>query len=247
MNCPGRTGTRMKVGMTLGSMPLKQCGSCASELLLFTRYPTEGAVKMRLATEIGAARAAAAHDVMTHHCLAVADAAAAMTGALLRVMITGATLGNAAAWLGGQRSLIDQGDGGLGDRVHRALDAALQQGARRVVVIGADCPALTPALIADGFTLLEKHDVTLGPAIDGGFYLLGIAAGAAGYLPGLMDDLPWGTGQVRARLEENARHCGATVAHLAPLNDIDTLADIDPCRWPWLAEAAGLLHGAAVI
>ncbi|MBY0519687.1 MAG: TIGR04282 family arsenosugar biosynthesis glycosyltransferase [Sphingomonas sp.] len=209
-------------------------------LLFFTRYPTPGGVKSRLAEEIGAARAADAHDVMARFCLAAADGAAAVMGASVRVLITGATLEDGAAWLGNHRTLVDQGGGGLGDRVHRALVASFKQGARRIVVMGADCPALTPALIAQGFALLDACDVALGPAVDGGFYLLGLAADASHHLPSLMADLPWGTDAARAALERNAADSGARIGMLPLHRDIDTLADIDPVRWPWLAAVTGL-------
>ncbi len=209
-------------------------------LLFFTRYPTPGSVKSRLAEEIGTVRAAAAHDAMARYCLAAADGAAAAIGACVRVLITGATLEDAAIWLGNHRTLIDQGDGGLGDRVHRALVASVRQGARRIVVMGADCPALTPALIAQGFGLLDGRDVALGPAVDGGFYLFGVAADSAHHLPALMADLPWGTDAARAVLERNAATSGARIGKLPLHHDIDTLADIDPVRWPWLVAATGL-------
>lgn len=208
-------------------------------LLFFTRYPTPGRVKSRLAEQIGADRAAAAHDVMTRFCLAAADGAAAAMGASVRVMITGATADEAAAWLGDHRTLIDQGGGGLGDRVHRAVRSSAEQGAGRIVVMGADCPALTSALIVQGFALLDRHDVVLGPTLDGGFYLFGLAARAAHHLPALMAGLPWGTDAARAALERNAAATGALIGMLPLHQDIDMLADIDPLRWPWLAAVTG--------
>lgn len=209
-------------------------------LLFFTRYPTPGSVKSRLAEQIGGAKASAVHDVMARYCLSAADRAAAATGASVRVLITGASLQDGAAWLGNHRCLMDQGDGGLGDRVHRALVASIRQGARRIVIMGADCPALTPALIAHGFALLDECDVALGPAVDGGFYLFGLATGAARHLPALLADLPWGTNAARAVLERNAAGSGARIGMLPLHHDIDMLADIDPARWPWLAAVAGL-------
>lgn len=209
-------------------------------LLFFTRYPTPGSVKSRLAEEIGIAKATAAHDAMARYCLSAADGAAAAMGASLRVLITGATLEDGASWVGNHRCVIDQGDGGLGDRVHRAFVASVRQGAKRIVVMGADCPALTPALIAQGFALLDGYDVALGPAADGGFYLFGLAANAAHHLPALMADLPWGTDAARSVLERNAAGSGARIGMLPLHHDIDTLADIDPVRWPWLAAIAGL-------
>lgn len=213
-------------------------------LLFFTRFPQSGEVKSRLAMAIGDARALAVHDAMAHHCLAEAEAAAASVGASLRVLITGASLAEAAHWLGNRYRLVDQGDGDLGVRVERALRSSIRQGAGRIVVVGSDCPALTPSLILTAFDVLTINPVTLGPAVDGGFYLLGIDADLATVLPLLLADLPWGTSRARARLQQNADELHTTIGLLPILGDVDTLADIDVDRWPWLAAAAGLLPQA---
>lgn len=214
-------------------------------LLFFTRFPQAGAVKARLAIEIGSANAMAAHDAMTHFCLAAADVATATIDASLHVLTTGASRAEAAGWLGMGHRYVDQGDGDLGDRVARALHHAIEQGARRIVVLGSDCPALSSDAIVAGFHLLTSHDVALGPAADGGFYLLGINAGLADRLSLLLVDLPWGTDCARSVLEQNAMRHGIRIGRLPLLSDVDRLADIDALRWPWLAAAAGLFPKAA--
>lgn len=217
----------------------------ADHLLFFTRFPHAGAVKARLATDIGNANALAAHDAMTRYCLDAADAAAVTMGASLHLLTTGASPAAAADWLGMGHRYIDQGDGDLGDRVARALRHSIARGARRIVVVGSDCPALSAEDIVAGFQLLTSHDVALGPATDGGFYLLGINANLALRLSLLLVDLPWGTDCARSVLERNAMRHGIRIGRLPLLSDVDRLADIDPIRWPWLAAAAGLLPQAA--
>lgn len=217
----------------------------ADHLLFFTRYPQAGAVKARLATEIGEANALAAHDAMTQYCLAAADAAATTIGASLHVLTTGGSRTEAAAWLGARHLYVDQGDGDLGDRVARGLRDSIERGAKRIVVVGSDCPALSPDIIVAGFHVLTSHDVALGPAADGGFYLLGINADLAPRLSLLLADLPWGTDGARSVLERNAMRHGIRIGRLPLLSDVDRLGDIDPMRWPWLAAAAGLWPKAA--
>lgn len=209
-------------------------------LLFFTRFPTPGVVKSRLAAEIGAAAATAAHDVMARYCLAAAQSASLAMGASLRVLITGANAEAAADWLGSGHCFVDQGEGDLGERFHRAVKACIDQGARRVIVMGADCPALSPALIADAFARLNDNDVVLGPTVDGGFYLFGLAERSADQFTALIADLPWGTDAARAAVERNAWRAGARLKLLPMQVDIDTLADIDPVRWPWLSAAMRL-------
>lgn len=216
----------------------------ADHLLFFTRFPQSGEVKSRLAMEIGEVRALAVHDAMAHYCLAKAEAAAMSINALLRVLITGASLADAADWLGERHLFVDQGDGDLGVRVGRAIRASIRLGAKRIVVVGSDCPALTPSLIVTAFDVLTSNPVALGPAVDGGFYLLGIDAGMSATLPLLLADLPWGTNRARARLQQNANDLCITVRLLPMLGDVDTLADVDADRWPWLAAAAGLVPQA---
>ena len=213
-------------------------------VLFFTRFPQSGDVKTRLAAEIGDARALAVHDAMTHYCLAETDTAAASIGASLRILVTGASLNQAAHWLGNRHMVIDQGDGDLGIRIARALDLSIRRRAKRIIVVGSDCPAMTPHLIVAAFGLLINHQVVLGPAADGGFYLLGIDADIAEALPLLLADLPWGTNRARARLEENVDRLCLTIGRLPMLSDVDTVDDIDAVRWPWLAAAAGLLPQA---
>jgi len=67
-----------------------------------------------------------------------------------------------------------QGPGDLGRRMQRALADAFHDGAARVVVIGADCPGITPRLLRDAFERLAAADVVLRPATDGGYYLIGL-------------------------------------------------------------------------
>lgn len=212
----------------------------ADHLLFFTRLPQSGGVKSRLAREIGDAHALAVHDAMSLYCLAEAEAAASFVGASLRVLATGASLAQAAGWLGKRHIIIDQGGGDLGIRVERALSSSARQGAKRIVVVGSDCPALTPSLIIAAFGLLTSNQVTLGPATDGGFYLLGIDADMVADLPVLLANLPWGTNRARAKLLQNADYLDTVIGLLPMLGDVDTLADIDAVRWPWLAAAAGV-------
>lgn len=217
----------------------------ADHLLFFTRYPQAGAVKARLAAEIGEASALAAHNAMTQYCLAAADAAATTIGASLLVLTTGASQTEAAAWLGTRHRYVDQGEGDLGDRVARGLHHSVERNAERILVVGSDCPALTSDIIVAGLHVLTSYDVALGPAADGGFYLLGIKADLAPRLSSLLADLPWGTDCARSALERNAMRRGIRIGRLPLLSDVDRLADIDPVRWPWLAAAAGLLPKAA--
>ena len=114
-----------------------------------------------------------------------------------------------------------QGPGNLGDRMGRAL-AAMPPG--RVIIIGADIPGVTAAHVAEGFRLLGRHDAVLGPAPDGGYWMIGLRRGGRAVPAGLFGGVRWST----------AHALTDTVASLAPLDvgfgatlrDVDEAADL---------------------
>jgi len=92
-------------------------------------------------------------------------------------------------------TLRRQRGGGLGARLLSALGELLAEGARRIVIVGTDSPWMGPRRIARAFRLLRRYDVVLGPAEDGGYYLIG----ARRLIPKMFDEVPWGTGRVLSR------------------------------------------------
>lgn len=103
-----------------------------------------------------------------------------------------------------------------------AMLAAHARGANKIIVIGSDCPGLDAAHLDAAFGRLGEHDVVLGPAGDGGYYLIGMSAPQ----PDLLHDVPWGTGQVLAITARKAEALGLRVALLPVLSDVDEAADI---------------------
>jgi len=190
-------------------------------LVVFAKAPEPGRVKTRLIPALGA------------------QGAADLAGALLRdtlnelqglpdVDLLLATCGDRAV-LG--QSLendpragiprMDQGGGDLGQRLERCLSAALEH-ADAVFAVGADAPGLSQARVTLALEFLARHDAVLGPAEDGGFYLLGLRR----VPPGVLADLPWGTRDTcratRARLEGLAFE----VQSLPALFDVDRPEDL---------------------
>lgn len=124
-------------------------------------------------------------------------------------------------WLRPGWQTIPQGGGSLDARIIRAFDEAFAAGARRVVVIGSDCPEVSSGDIEEAWRLLGQHDVVLGPATDGGYWAIGLAAPH----PELFADIPWSTPRVFGATLERIRAAGLRHACLRPLGDIDTAAD----------------------
>lgn len=108
----------------------------------------------------------------------------------------------------------------LGDRIWQALDCGLLSHTQSMV-IGTDCPDLTPSHISRASKLLEDHDLVAGPSLDGGFYLLGVKQ----HFDGLFDGIEWSTPQVYEHLKKGAHILGLSVGELPTLNDIDTEED----------------------
>lgn len=116
----------------------------------------------------------------------------------------------------GEYLRIPQGSGDLGSRMHRAMS----QFRGRVCLIGADIPDVRRAHIARGFAALGAHDLVMGPAEDGGFWLIG-----AKRPPNrVFDNVRWSTPQARSDTLANAN--GKSVAFIDTLQDVDTLDDL---------------------
>jgi hypothetical protein len=117
---------------------------------------------------------------------------------------------------------LPQGPGDLGERLARAVGAAFVRGHRRVLVVGSDSPTLPSHLIAEALRRLEATDVVLGPAFDGGYYLLGLNR----LEPALFRDVPWSGPEVLAVTAERARAAGLEVSLLPFWYDVDEPADL---------------------
>jgi glycosyltransferase A (GT-A) superfamily protein (DUF2064 family) len=115
-----------------------------------------------------------------------------------------------------------QGEGDLGERIERILTRGLLDSSA-VVAIGADSPAFTAAHLEAALEYLERHDAVVGPAIDGGFYLLGLRRCPGG----LFASLPWSTGETRQALQARLREHDFSIAELEWLFDVDLPADLN--------------------
>ncbi|GAC1380996.1 MAG: hypothetical protein NVSMB30_28790 [Hymenobacter sp.] len=115
-----------------------------------------------------------------------------------------------------------QAPGDLGERMAAAFAAAFEAGARRVAIIGTDCPGLRAAHLTQAFAQLADHDVVLGPATDGGYYLLGLRQPC----PELFQNKAWSTASVLPDTVAEAERLGYRVALLPELRDVDTAVDL---------------------
>ncbi len=115
-----------------------------------------------------------------------------------------------------------QVEGDLGAKMQAAFDQTLRDH-DKAIIMGTDCPYITEEIIHKGFDLLDEADVVLGPALDGGYYLLGLRQ----RLPTLFQDMVWSTPSVYAETCARAEAARRTVADLPALSDIDLEVDWD--------------------
>jgi rSAM/selenodomain-associated transferase 1 len=118
--------------------------------------------------------------------------------------------------------LLDQVGDDLGARMSHTFEALFAKGYRRVVIVGTDVPSLPLDHYKQAFTLLEPHDMVLGPALDGGYYLIGLKKA----VPDLFTDIPWSTDRVLARTNEQAAQLGLSTGLLPAWRDVDTIEDL---------------------
>lgn len=183
-------------------------------LTLFARFPTPGAAKTRLIPTIGGNAAAALHRTLVERTVIQMRA----SGLPLEVRYTGETAEAFTDWLGPDIALIAQGEGNLGDRLARVEAPAL--------LIGADAPALDAHRMRRAAHVLTTAAAVIGPAEDGGYYLLGLARPMAF----LFEAMPWGTDAVFAETMRRLRANGIDPIVLETLADIDRPEDL--ARWP---------------
>jgi rSAM/selenodomain-associated transferase 1 len=202
-------------------LPTISLSETEEKIMLFTRYPAPGQAKTRLMPALGARGAAALQRRLTEQTVARIRTLQSRRPVRFEIRYTGGNRKLFRKWLHGE-DLISQGENGLGDRLRRAFAAAFAQGYRRVVAIGADCPSLSPEVLTGAFEELRHRDLVLGPAEDGGYYLLGLSRRA----PALFVDIPWGTSSVLAVTAARAEANALSVSLLEPLADVDRPEDL---------------------
>jgi uncharacterized protein len=118
--------------------------------------------------------------------------------------------------------LLDQAGDDLGARMGQAFHTLFAMGYQRVMIVGTDVPALPLEYYKQALALLASHDVVLGPALDGGYYLIGLK----GAVPDLFTGIPWSTDRVLALTQDKAAQLALTTALLPPWRDVDTMDDL---------------------
>ena len=189
-------------------------------LAVFARFPEPGRAKTRLIPALGAEGAARLYTEMARHTLAQVDELERMRPVIVEVWFAGGDAGPMQALFGERRYRL-QPEGDLGARMSSAFDSMLKK-SRSAAIIGTDCPALSAEILAGALDALDDHDLILGPASDGGYYLIGLRRP----VPELFDRMPWGTSAVLTETLKRADRLGLTVHQLPVLDDVDEPGDL---------------------
>ncbi len=196
-----------------------------SRLLIFSKYPVPGEAKTRLIPALGPAGAAQLHRRMAEYAVRVVHSSGERSSTKTSEVVvyyTGARLKDFRAWLGPDLRYHAQTSGDLGQRMQTAFKATFAAGANHVIGIGTDVPALSAAILHRADKNLDNHDIVLGPAADGGYYLIGMNS----FHPELFVDIEWGTERVYSQTREACKKLGFRVAELPTLSDIDRPEDL---------------------
>jgi len=192
------------------------------QLIVFTRYPEPGKAKTRLAPRLGDKGAADIQKELTEDTLFRVRQLQKIHPVDVRIYFAGGDLERMQSWLGSDLQYRHQKNGDLGERLISACAEAFRQVYRRVVVIGSDCPGITPHHLDLAFTALLHKDLVLGPATDGGYYLIGLSRETRS----LFTRIPWGTENVLAETIQAGKKLGLSIEILEELSDVDRPEDL---------------------
>ncbi len=203
--------------------PCRTTGNAVNRLIVFCRYPEPGKTKTRLIPSLGPEGAADLHRQMARHTLHWAKELASDGAATVEVHFAAGSENLMRQCFGDDLPFRAQVAGDLGDRLAAAFQTAFRAGARQTVVVGTDCPGLSRAAAEDALDRLSGNDLVLGPAADGGYYLIGLRR----EVPQLFSDIPWGTAEVLEATLQKARELKMSVSLLQTLRDVDRPEDLD--------------------
>jgi rSAM/selenodomain-associated transferase 1 len=190
-------------------------------LLLFVKSPIKGQVKTRLAAETGGD-----FEVELYKCF-VEDTISLIENIEIpfKLCFHPANMKSTfSEWLGEQHCYRPQAGDNLGERLRNAFDNAFEEGISNVVSIGSDSPDLPAHYLIESFKALAAHDAVIGPANDGGYYLIGFSK--EGFISEAFENISWSTDSVFEQTVSILKRHGRKVYILPLWHDVDTIADL---------------------
>jgi rSAM/selenodomain-associated transferase 1 len=190
-------------------------------LIIYAKAPVAGIAKTRLFPHISFEEAAQLGKAMLTD---MVDKCVSLPG--LRVWVCYTPAGSVGLFkdllAGRDLEYRPQEGDDLGERMDRSFRLAFREGAKRAVIVGTDVPSISPGLLGGAFNRLAGADLVLGPASDGGYYLIGLKGPA----PGLFSGINWSGPDVLASTLSAAGRLGLKAELLPTLQDVDTFDDL---------------------
>jgi len=187
-------------------------------LIVFLKSPIRGMVKTRLAKSIGEEAALVVYNQLVGTTYLVANEVNATKYAVFSDSLPD----NSSKAVQHFRKFVQHGED-LGERMKNAFDLVFKDGSDKAVIIGSDCPELLPSEIEDAFHLLTANDLVIGPAQDGGYYLLGLKKTYSE----LFKIEEWSTQHVFHQTMKKAKQLNLLCAELPIKRDLDTVQDLN--------------------
>ncbi|HDY88658.1 MAG TPA: DUF2064 domain-containing protein, partial [bacterium] len=199
----------------------------SERLIVFTRYPQSGQTKTRLIPKLGPDGAAELQRKMGIHTMFTVRRFIHRHPLSMEVQFEGGSKDVMRTWLGSDISYHPQYTGDLGNRMARAFRAAFHDGMKHVVIVGTDSPGLTESHLQESFDNLKHSNLVVGPARDGGYYLIGLGRKSSKRaIKDLFTAIPWGTNDVLNKTMNIAKNSKLSYSLLEPLDDIDKPEDL---------------------
>lgn len=203
-------------------------------ICIFAKPPRAGETKTRLAPAIGADNAARVAQALVEDAI---DTALRVPRANVVLSVT-----EFFALPGQSLPIWPQPEGDLGVRIEHTLRQALLE-SRCAIAVGADTPGLTPALLDEAIRQLDSHDAVLGPAHDGGYYLLGLRRCP----PALLKNIRWSHQSTLDDTVARFQQSGIQYSLLAKSLDLDTPEDLTQMRYMLSAQVITAPHLRSVL
>ncbi len=193
--------------------------SCRQAVLLFVKAPVRGQVKSRLARALGRQLAREAYE---HFSL---DIVRTIRKYPFRIFFSPSGSGTALThWLGNDLVYIPQRGRDLGKRMENAFIMSFSDGIEKAVLIGSDIPDLKAGVINEAFSALDKNDAVIGPASDGGYYLIGFRKDT--FVQAIFKGIKWSSDSVFRETIRIFKKLGSKVNTLPEWRDVDTVEDL---------------------
>ena len=217
------------------SLPGDSEAAPRERLIIFTRYPQPGKTKTRLIPALGPEGAAELQRRMAERAVVRARQLEKRRRVSLEIRYEGGGKRLMSRWLGPGLLFRRQGRGDLGEKMTHGFGEAFDQGMERVVLVGTDCPGVSAELFDRALEMLGEKDLVLGPASDGGYYLIGLKTS----VPQLFAGVAWGTDGVLERTMRIADERGLMVGLVDQLDDVDRPEDLHV----WERESGDITEG----